>query len=55
MPEFNKHEYLVKWLEENPEIVIPPVVIDDKDHDWYMNVEEEEQLIAQYYAMKGEP
>ena len=33
MPIFNIEEFLVKWIEDNPEIIIPDEVIDDKDDD----------------------
>ncbi len=54
MPVFNREEYLHKWLEDNPVIEIPPMVIDDKDNDWYLNPEDEEAVIHAYYAAKGE-
>jgi hypothetical protein len=49
MPIFNVEEFLVKWNEDNPEILIPDEVIDDIDNDWQMNEEEEEALIASYF------
>ena len=52
MPVFNKEEHLTKWDEENPEIVIPPEVIDDKDNDWVLSEEDEEALIAQYFQSR---
>ena len=54
MPEFNKEEYELKWLEENPEIEIPEPVHEDKDNDWYLNDEEEDALIATYFQAKGD-
>ena len=45
MPVFNKEEFLTKWEEENPPITIPDEVIDDKDNDWRLSEEEEENLI----------
>lgn len=54
MPEFNREEFLVKWLEDNPPIEIPESIIDDKDNDWYMNDEEEEALISAYFQAKNE-
>ena len=52
MPEFNKEEFLQKWEEENPPVIVPEPIEDDKDHDWYMTEEEEEQLIQQYFQSK---
>jgi hypothetical protein len=54
MPVFNKEEWEIQWLHDNPEIVIPDLVIEEKDNDWYMNPEEEEALIAAYFQQKGE-
>lgn len=41
MPEFNKEEFLKKWDEENPHLVIPPEVIPEYDRDWILSEEEE--------------
>jgi hypothetical protein len=46
MPIFNIEDFLVKWNEDNPEIIIPNEVIDDLDNDWILSEEEEEHLIA---------
>ena len=52
MPEFNREEFLIKWDEDNPQIVIPEEIYDDYDNDWILTEEEEEQLIQQYFASK---
>ena len=52
MPEFNKHEYMQKWIEDNPIIEIPPHIVNDKDYDWVLSEEDEEALINQYFASK---
>ncbi len=54
MPVFNKDEWEVQWHLDNPEIVIPEPIIEDKDNDWYMNREEEDLLIQQYFQHRGE-
>ena len=48
MPVFDVEEHLKKWEEDNAPVVIPDPIVDDKDNDWYMTEEEEEQLIQQY-------
>ena len=52
MPVFNTEEFLTKWEEENPAVVIPPEVVDDLDKDWILTEEEEEQIIAQYFSAR---
>ena len=37
IPVFNQADWKAQWLNENPVIVIPEQVIEDKDNDWYMN------------------
>jgi len=46
VPIFNREEFIKKWVEENPEIEIPKEPSDDKDTDWILTEEEEQQLLA---------
>ncbi len=48
MPVFMKEEFLLKWDEENPVVIIPPEVVHEIDKDWYLNDDEEQYLIQQY-------
>lgn len=43
---------MLKWIEDNPVIEIPPPIVDDKDYDWFLTEEDEEALINQYFAAK---
>jgi hypothetical protein len=52
MPVFNEKEYADKFDEDNPEIVIPPVVIDEVHNDWVLTEEEEAKLIDDYWMGK---
>lgn len=52
MPVFNEEEFLEKWLEENPEPILPDEVVPDIDNDWILQEEEEEALIQAYFAQK---
>ena len=54
MPVFNKDDWEVQWHQDNPEIVIPEPIVEDKDNDWYMNREDEDLLIQQYFQHRGE-
>lgn len=42
MPVFNAEEYLEKWEDDNPAVVIPNEVEEEIDNDWVMNEEEED-------------
>lgn len=52
LPVFNEAEWYTQWLHDNPEIIIPEQVVDEKDNDWYMTLEEEEYYISQYLQAK---
>ena len=52
MPVFNEEEFLLKWDEDFPPIVIIDEIKDEKDNDWVLAEEEEEQLIAAYFSNK---
>eukprot|EP00347_Sterkiella_histriomuscorum_P002901 403366357 len=52
LPVFNEADWQVQWLNDNPEVQIPEQVVEDKDIDWYMTIEEEDQLISQYFLAK---
>jgi hypothetical protein len=52
MPVFNLDEFLEKWVEDNPEPVLPEEIIPDIDNDWILAEEEEEALIQAYFAVK---
>lgn len=52
MPVFNQDEFLEKWVEDNPEHMLPEEVISDIDNDWVLSEEEEEALIAAYFGQK---
>ena len=54
MPEFNLDDFLEKWVEDNPEPILPEEVVPDVDNDWILQPEEEEALIASYFAQKQE-
>jgi len=51
-PKFEEAEHFDKFDEENPPIEIPAEVAVEVDNDWPMNEEEEEALIAQFWAAK---
>jgi hypothetical protein len=53
LPVFNKDEFLLKWDEENPVVVIPPQVAHEIDKDWYLTDEEEQYWIQQYLNSNG--
>ena len=40
-PKFDEGEFLKKWDEENPEIIVPGEVVDDIDNDY--DIEEVEE------------
>ena len=52
MPVFQEKEYADKFDEENPEIEIPPVVVDEVHNDWILTEEEEAKLIDDYWIGK---
>ncbi|CDW73780.1 UNKNOWN [Stylonychia lemnae] len=52
MPVFNLDDFLEKWVEDNPEPVLPEDVLQDVDNDWVLQPEEEEALITAYFAQK---
>lgn len=54
MPEFNHEEFLQKWEEDNPIVIIPDEIMDEFDRDWVLTEEEEEELIKQYFLAKEE-
>jgi hypothetical protein len=54
MPVFNEEEFLVKWVEENPEPMLPEQIVRDIDNDWVLSEEEEEALISGYFQAKQE-
>lgn len=43
-----------KFDEENPEIEIPPEVVDQVHNDWVMTEDEEQKLVEDYWAGKPE-
>jgi len=49
LPVFNEEEFLIKWDEENPPVLIPDEIQDEFDRDWVLNEEEEEALVQQYF------
>jgi hypothetical protein len=49
LPVFNEVDWEAQWLHDNPEINIPEPVLEEKDNDWYMTQEEEDQHISQYF------
>ena len=53
MPEFNEQDAVEKFDEENPEVEIPDEIIDDINNDWVLTEEENEALIAKYFADKS--
>ena len=40
-PQFDEHVFLKKWDEDNPEIHVPPEVIDDVDNDYNLESHDE--------------
>lgn len=54
LPVFNLEDFIMKWDEENPPIIIPDEIEDEFDRDWILSEEEEEQLIQQYFQAKEE-
>jgi hypothetical protein len=52
MPVFNAEEFLQKWDEDNPEILVSDDIDDDMDNDWVLQEDEEEQLINNYFQSK---
>jgi hypothetical protein len=54
LPVFQGVEFSTKWVEENPPMVIPAEVEPEYDRDWTMTEEEEDALIATYFASKLE-
>lgn len=50
--EFNQADWLTQWVHDNPEVVIPEPVPEEKDNDWYMTKEEEDYFIALYFQAK---
>ena len=53
LPEFDEAEACEKFDEENPEVEIPPEIVDDINNDWVLTEEENEALIAKYFADKN--
>ena len=55
LPEFNEEEFLEKWDEETPEIVIQESIADEIDNDWDLTQEEIEEHIRRYWErLSGE-
>ncbi len=54
MPVFNLEEFLQKWDEDNPPLMVPDEILDEHDRDWVLTEEEEEQLLQQYFQAKEE-
>jgi hypothetical protein len=48
LPEFDKKEAEEKFDDENPEIIIPPEVVDNIDNDWLLDDDEKEALITSF-------
>ena len=53
-PLFNEKEVMDKFDEDNPEIEIPPEVVDSINNDWTLSEEEEQKLVEDYWAGKPE-
>ena len=54
VPEFNREEFLKKWLEENPVIEIPSDEAEVKDTDWVLTEEQEQEIINNFLKGKEE-
>ena len=52
MPLFNQKEAADKFDEDNPEVEIPPEVVDEIQNDWVLTEEEESKLIEDYWTGK---
>ena len=52
MPEFNEKEFLEKFDEEFPEIVVNENTTDDIDNDWILTEEEIEAEISKFWAAR---
>ena len=52
MPLFNQKEAADKFDEDNPEVEIPPEVVDEIHNDWVLTEEEESKLIEDYWTGK---
>ena len=50
--DFNQADWQTQWVHDNPEVVIPEPVPEEKDNDWYMTKEDEELIIAAYFQAK---
>ena len=53
LPEFNETEACERFDEENPEVEIPDEIVDDVNNDWVLTEEENDALIAKYFADKS--
>ena len=53
LPVFDRKEAEEKFDDENPEIIIPPEIVDDIDNDWQLDEEEREAIITQFLAAKN--
>jgi hypothetical protein len=53
-PEFSEKEVLARFDEDNPEIVIPPEVLDQAHNDWALTEEEEQKIIDEFWTQKPE-
>ena len=53
LPEFNESEAAERFDDENPEVEIPDEIVDDINNDWVLTEEENEALIAKYFADKS--
>ncbi len=54
LPVFTPDESAEKFDEETPEIEIPPEVVDDIDNDWVLDEAACDEIIAAYWAARGE-
>ena len=52
LPEFNEKEFLEKFDEEFPEIVVNENTTDDIDNDWILSEEEIEAEISKFWAAR---
>jgi hypothetical protein len=52
LPIFDEKEALIKWDEENPDIIIQDSTKDDIDNDWILTEEEIEAKIKAYWSPK---
>lgn len=51
---FDEKYFLFQFDEDNPPVVIPPEVHDDKDHDWIIADDQKDPIIEEYLTGQAE-